>query len=288
MKILITGGTGFLGCRLARFWGLSHEVVALGSHQLDITDREAVLQTFIAQSPRVVVHLAALADTQYCEQHPDDSHLINVQGAAHVAEAAAAVGARLIFASSEQVYNGQPDGAPNVEDQELQPRSVYAQHKLEAEAVIARLHHNAVILRLTWMYDLPTSPLPQRSGLLINLLAAAREGRSLKASTHERRGITNVWEVVRRMEAAIALPAGVYNFGSPTDVSTFDTYLAAARALVETGQLDADASQLVLPDESWTRNLAVDLKRLQQFGISFPSTLTGVRQAIFHNRKPNV
>ncbi|MDO5075505.1 MAG: sugar nucleotide-binding protein [Bacteroidales bacterium] len=285
MKILITGGTGFLGCRLARFLGLSHEVVALGSRQLDITDREEVLHCFMEQSPRVVIHLAAIADTQYCEQNPDDSLLINVQGTKHVAEAAAAVGAKLIFASSEQVYNGQEDGMPNVEQQYLQPRSVYARHKLEAERIVAEVLPTSVSLRLTWMYDLPSSPLPQRSGLLINLIAAAREGRVLKASTRERRGITHVWDVVRRIEAAFALPGGAYNFGSTTEVSTFDTYLAAARTLKEAGLLDVEAEQLVEADESWTRNLAIDLGRLQQFGISFPSTLTGLQQAVFHHRK---
>lgn len=285
MKILITGGTGFLGCRLARFLGLSHEVVALSSRQLDIADRDAVLRSFMDQSPRVVIHLAAIADTKYCELHPDDSYLVNVQGTMHVAEAAAAVGARLIVASSEQVYNGQADGAPNVEDQVLHPKSIYAQHKLEAEQVASHILANTVALRLTWMYDLPTSPLLQRSGLLINLQAAAREGRTLYASTRERRGITNVWEVVRRIEAAFALPAGSYNFGSTTDLSTFEVYRLAAHALAKAKMLNANVEELVQADESWTRNLAIDLTRLQQFGISFPHTLTGLYQAIEPHRK---
>ncbi len=284
MKILITGGTGFVGCRMARFLGLSHEVVALSSRDLDITDREAVLNTFVHHSPKAVIHLAAISDTTYCEREPDDSALINVEGAVHVAEAAAAIGAHLVFASSEQVYNGEPDGKPNREDKSLSPKTIYGQHKLAAESKVIGAHARAVVLRLNWMYDLPSSPLFQRSGLLVNIVAADREGRSLRVSTREHRGITNVWEVVRRIEAALNLPAGIYNFGSPNPLSTFDIQLAAAQHLFEQDLIQTPPAQLILPDEQWTRNLDIDLSRLERFGITFPSTLTGLHNA-FHARQ---
>lgn len=295
MKILITGASGFLGCRLQRFLGMSHEVVALSSRDLDVTDAERVRDLFIDYSPKVVMHLAAVATTQYCEEHPDDTHAINVVGTVNVAEAAAAVGAKLVFASSEQVYNGIKDGAPNREHYDLEPITVYGRSKLEAELRVREILPSAVALRLTWMYDLPNSAMPKNAGLLVNLVAAAREGRVVRASTRERRGITNVWEVVRRMEAAFALPGGAYNFGSTNDLTTFDIQLAAAeelakRHLLVRGVVPEDGkplpivspSELVLPDEGLQRNIAVDLSRLQGFGITFPSTLTGLHNAMCH------
>lgn len=285
MKILVTGAAGFVGCRLTRFLGLSHEVIALSSKDLDITDDEQVMSVFMDHTPKAVVHLAALANTGYCEQHPDDSAAVNVVGAVNVARAASAVGAKLVYASSEQVYNRVEHDLPNIEEQELAPRTVYGRHKLQAELDIQDVLPSAVGLRLTWMYDVPGSPLPQKSGLLIGLLAAAKEANVVRASTRERRGVTNVWEVVRRIEAALALPGGVYNFGSTNDLSSFDIQLAAAQALFDKGWLDMKPSQLVLPDESWTRNLSLDLSRLQKFGITFPSTLTGLHNAVLHLRK---
>lgn len=285
MKILITGAAGFVGCRLTRFLGLSHEVIAMSSKDLDVTDGEQVMSVFMEHMPKAVVHLAALANTKYCEEHPEDSAVVNVAGAVNVARAAAAIGAKLVYASSEQVYNGVDAEVPNVEEQELAPRSVYGHHKLQAELDVQDLLPSAVGLRLTWMYDIPGSPLPQKSGLLIGLISTAREGGVVRASTAERRGVTNVWEVVRRIEAAFALPGGVYNFGSTTDLSSFDLQLAAAQSLFDKGWLDVQPSDLVLPDESWTRNLSLDLSRLQKFGITFPSSLTGLHNAVVHLRK---
>lgn len=279
MKILIIGATGFLGARIARFLRLSHEVVGLGSKDLDITERENVFDLFCDHSPKMVIHLAAIADPRYCEAHPDDSAVVNVAGAVNVAQAAAAVGAKLVFASSEQVYNAVPDGAPNVETFDLEPATVYARHKLQAELDILELLPTAVCLRLTWMYDIPSSTLPA-AGMLARLIEADRTGNVIKASTRERRGVTNVWEVARRIEAAFSLPGGVYNFGSTTDISTFDLQLAAAHELARRHLIEREPSTLVLPDETWTRNLALDLSRLHRYGISFPSSITGLHNAL--------
>ena len=58
--------------------------------------------------PEIVIHCAALSNTWYCEQHPEESHKYNVQGTVKVAKACKRIGARLIFMSSDQVYNGIP------------------------------------------------------------------------------------------------------------------------------------------------------------------------------------
>lgn len=285
MKILITGGTGFVGVRLKSFLERSHEVVAVGSRELDVTQAEAV-QTFVETvAPDTIVHLAALALTDYCDQHPEESYAVNVQGAIHVAQAAKKVGAKLIYASSDQVYEGVEAEGNQSEQQAVTPTRTYAVHKLEAEKAVKEILPSAIGLRLTWMYDVPSSPFPKNTGLLLQLQKAAEEGRAVKASTRERRGITNVWDVVRRIEMALGLPGGVYNFGSPNDLSSFDIWLAAAELMVEKGWMDAKPSTLVLPDESWTRNLGIDLGRIEAHGITFPSSLTGLRNAVFHARK---
>lgn len=285
MKILMTGGTGFVGVRLKSFLERSHEVVAVGSHELDITQTDAVLKLVESVAPDAIVHLAAIAVTDYCEQHPEESYAVNVEGAVNVANAAKTVGAKLLFASSEQVYHAVETEGQQPEQQVVTPTRIYAVHKLEAERRVQEILPSAVGLRLTWMYDVPSSPFPKNSGLLVQLLKAAEEGRAVKASTRERRGITNVWEVVRRVEMALALPGGIYNFGSPNDLSSFDIWLAAAELMVEKGWMDAKPSTLVLPDESWTRNIGLDLRSIEAHGITFPSTLTGLRNAVFHARK---
>jgi len=185
MKILITGAAGFVGCRATRFLGLSHQVIPLDSRQLDITDEQRVQTLFMDHAPKAIIHLAALADTGYCETHPDDCEAVNYDGTLNVARAAAAVGAKLIYAGSDQVYNGCTGSEARGEDALLSPRGVYAHVKYRTECEVQALLPTAVCLRLSWMYDVPNSPLRQNRGLLLRLLESAQHSTPFAASTHE-------------------------------------------------------------------------------------------------------
>ena len=173
MKILITGAAGFVGCRATRFLGLSHQVIPLNSKQLDVTDEEMIHTLFMDHAPKAVIHMAALSDTAYCEAHPDDCEAVNYIGTLNVARAAAAVGAKLIYASSDQVYNGCTETGLLGEDVPLAPKGVYAALKYRTECEVQELLPTAVALRFSWMYDVPNSPLRQNHGLLLRLLEAA-------------------------------------------------------------------------------------------------------------------
>lgn len=283
MKILITGANGFVGCRVARFLSMSHQVVALSSKDLDITDTEAVYSVVMDHLPKAIIHLAAISDPGYCQNNPEDSKVVNVEGTINVARAAAAVGAKMIFASSDQVYSGLSGQEPFEESASVQPLGVYGQHKLEAEHAILALLPNAVALRLTWMYDIPMSPLRQNEGILLKLMKAAEKRECVTASTTETRGITHVWEMVRRIEGTIGLPGGVYNFGSTNETSTFDTYRAAAQFLMTTGFIEMDPHELVQTAEFPQRNLSLSLNKLERFGLTFPNSIAGLRTALLHS-----
>ena len=112
--------------------------------------------------------------------------------------------------------------------------------------------------------------------------SSARSGVPFAASVNEYRGITNVWQVVRRIEAAIALPGGIYNFGSPNRCSTHDTVLEAARFLAAAGHLEAGSASPVNAVEAPQRNLAMNLHCIEQFGLTFPDTISGLKAALLH------
>ena len=265
-KILITGSTGFLGSRLALYYKDKYELLLPTHSELNVSREEAVRAYVEEHRPDIVLHCAALSNTWYCEQHPEESHRVNVQGTVKLAKACKLIGAKFIFMSSDQVYNGTPQLGPLKEEDVLQPVNVYGQHKLEAEQRALRNYPLAVGLRLTWMYDAPNSAMKLNSNILVNLQKAYNEGSTLKAATHEYRGVTNVWEVVRNMELAFSLPGGIYNFGSGNTLNSYKLFLQVAEVMGLN-----EPSKWILPDEErfceQTRNLTMDCSRIEKLVV---------------------
>lgn len=278
-KILITGSSGFLGCRLAYYLKDRYELLLPPHSELNVSREDAVRAYMEEHRPDAVVHCAALSNTWYCEQHAEESHRVNVQGTVRVAKACKLTGARLIFMSSDQVYNGTPLLGPLTEEAPLLPVNIYGQHKLEAEQRAQRNLPEAVGLRLTWMYDLPTSHLKLNTNLLVNLQKAFAEKTSVRVATHEFRGVSYVWEVVRNIEKALSLPGGIYNFGSGNDLNSHALFVEAARLM----GLNHPATW-ILPDEerysNQARNLTMDCSRIERHGIHFRDSLSGISEAL--------
>ena len=283
-KLLITGSTGFLGSRLALYYKDKYELLLPTHSQLNVSREEAVMAYMEQFQPDIVLHCAALSNTWYCEQHPEESHRVNVQGTVKIAKACKHIGAKLVFMSSDQVYNGTPVSGPLKEQDVFQPVNVYGRHKLEAEQRALRNNPMSVALRLTWMYDVPSSPMKLNSNILVNIQKALDEGTTIKAATHEYRGVTNVWEVVRNMEQTLELPGGIYNYGSGNHIDSYTLFLKVANIMGT-----KEPSTFILPDEErfseQTRNLTMDCSLINNFGIRFNDSVEGIEKAIM-NRKP--
>lgn len=88
-KLLITGASGFVGSRFVERWRNEYHILAPSHSELDIVDSISVERYLLEQAPQVVVHLAALSNTWYCEQNPDESYLVNVEGVCNLAAASA-------------------------------------------------------------------------------------------------------------------------------------------------------------------------------------------------------
>ncbi len=279
-KILITGASGFLGSRLACCYRDRHDLLLPSHGELNVCREEAVRAYMEEHRPDVVIHCAALSNTWYCEQHPEESHRANVQATVRIAKACKLTGARLIFMSSDQVYNGTPLSGPLREEDVLPPVSVYGRHKLEAEQRAQWNLPGCVGLRLTWMYDLPCSPMKLNGNILVNLQKASDEGAVLRAATHEFRGVTNVWEVVAAMEKTFSLPGGIYNFGSGNaGMNSYELHMEAARLMGL-----RNPSGWIVPDEerfsALPRNLAMDCGLAGAHGIRFHESAEGISLAL--------
>jgi dTDP-4-dehydrorhamnose reductase len=158
MKVLITGADGVLGMEvrveLAR---LGHRVFATDITQndpttvrLDITDSDAVLRYCSEAGPDIILHLAAATDLDYCEQHPDYAHKMNVTGTENVARAARDRDDPLVYVSTGGVFDGKKPG-PYIESDIPNPVNTYARTKLEGEAIVQNLLKRCFIFRLAWL-----------------------------------------------------------------------------------------------------------------------------------------
>lgn len=273
-KILITGCNGFLGQRLCAYYKEKYQIIAVGHNELDICNKQQVNDFFRQTRPDAVFHCAAISDTGYSQNHPEESKQVNVEGTVNIAENCRIWQAKLIYMSSDQVYNGNVGLRPWNEEDSVYPKSVYGADKLDAENKAFAITSDTVSLRLTWMYDLPESKWKLNRNLPVNLLQAWQNKEHMKAATREYRGITNVWEVVKNMELCLQWPGGSYNFGSMNEYNSYDTFMAFARKMnlpnPETW-IEADTERF--PEHP--RNLMIDNRKAQEMGARFLSSIEG-------------
>lgn len=153
MKYLITGAHGQLGQevqKLLRERGLTF--VAYDSKALDITNREAVMATFKAEQPDVVLHAAAYTKVDLAEDEGRAMNWqVNVTGTKNIADATKQYGAKLVAVSTDYVFDGLNVGEYRETDP-VNPRNAYGRAKLAGELAVTESGAAAYIVRTSWVF----------------------------------------------------------------------------------------------------------------------------------------
>ncbi|GAF92694.1 unnamed protein product, partial [marine sediment metagenome] len=150
MRILITGGRGQLGRGLQQ--ALSAEtVLALGHHELDVTDAAAVRRAVGRFRPQVVIHAAAYTDTAGCEADPELAMRVNGEGTRQVALACRESDVAMLYVSTNEVFDGQK-GKAYLESDEPEPVNAYGRSKLAGERYVQSILDRFYIVRTAWLY----------------------------------------------------------------------------------------------------------------------------------------
>jgi dTDP-4-dehydrorhamnose reductase len=233
-RLLVIGATGFVGSRWAlaaephfEVWrGSRHLPDADGSVAVNVTDPDSVRAAFERARPELVTHLAALSDIDRCQRERQLAERINHHGAVHVAQECARTGARLLYTSSDAVF----DGSQGIyyEDDRPTPANWYGQTKARAEQAIAEVLPSAAIVRVSLV--LGRSALPGGNSYLEKVIGNLRSGNSIISPTYEFRNPIDVGtlcefllELTARRDAT-----GIFHIGASDKRSRYDLARAIA------------------------------------------------------------
>jgi dTDP-4-dehydrorhamnose reductase len=150
MRVTLFGATGLLGKALLQQWK-DVELTGLSSKDADLRDQRQVSGAVEQTRPDWIVLAAAYTDVDGSETNSKLAFELNCQGAVNVAEAANQVGARLLFLSSDYVFDGSKS-TPYETDDPRGPRSVYGRTKADAEVKLLEILPQCCIVRTSWLF----------------------------------------------------------------------------------------------------------------------------------------
>ena len=150
-RIVITGANGQLGSDLNSYFKADGDVVGLTRHTMDITNRPRVREQILRLEPRIVLHTAAFTDVDACQGDESLAMRVNAEGTDNVASACAEAGARMIFYSTDYVFDGGKSSA-YIETDSPNPQTVYGRSKLAGEQAVSAALSNYLIMRVAWVY----------------------------------------------------------------------------------------------------------------------------------------
>lgn len=281
MKILITGGSGLLGQYLNIFLSGENEILTLyrnntgncinyNSLKLDITDFKGMSDVFHQFNPNVVVHCAGFTRPEACSgENRKQVELTNITATKHISELCDKYHSKLIFTSTDLVYDGDSGGMLK-ENGKLNPLSIYAGTKLEAEKVIQSTLGNYIVLRTSLLIGFGLNHSKTNFHIMYDAL---KEGNHPKLFSDQFRtpfSLLNAAEVISQL-AVSDVKEIILNFGGGNRLSR-----------VELGELVCDLAgfdkQLIekirmtdVPGFPVVNDVSLDTSLIQSFGFKIKS-----------------
>lgn len=228
MRVIVVGATGLVGNALLRAWeARGDEVLAATFHrhpgtafrQLDMRDEAAVRDLIAGSRPDVVAVPAANPHVDYCELHPAETRRTNVEGTLNVARACDAAGARMIFFSTDYVFDGRRD--VYAEDDPVSPLNEYGRQKAEVEKALAASH---LVVRTSGAYGWQWEP----KNFVLQIKTRLSAGQRMRVAgdlSYNPTAVENLAEVV----VALAGRSGIYHVAGGERIGRYDFAVRAAR-----------------------------------------------------------
>ena len=270
MRVVVTGASGQVGAYLLDplrksswtivpwsgtsrgLWGDSPLV------PVDLTDERAIKSELANANPDVVLHLAAVSSAERVRRDPDRAKLVNVVATRHIAQWCAERGRRLVFASTDMVFDG--ERAWRAEDDEPRPILAYGETKRAAE-LEALAAPNTVVARVCLLYG------PTRCGratFFDRSIADLRAGKPQTFFDDEHRTPLDFQTVANVLVALVRSDTrGILHVGGRERLSRFELMSRTARTLgLDAALVQANSRADTVFDEPRPADLSLDTRRL--------------------------
>lgn len=219
MKLLVLGRDGQVGTALTQLLAPLGEIVAFGRDGANFVEPEKLGELVRRERPDVIVNAAAYTAVDQAESEPELARLVNAEGPAVLAAAAAETGAWLIHYSTDYVFDGSK-AEPYVEDDATAPLSVYGATKRAGELAIAASGAKHLIFRTSWVHA------PGRNNFIAKILSLAQSRDELKviddqigAPTSARLIAEVTARVIEQMQHERPIAAGIYHLSAAGETS---------------------------------------------------------------------
>lgn len=233
-KILITGAGGTLGRDLYRYFSDHHNILATTAHpteswqtRLDVTDPIETERIVGLYKPDYIFHLAALTNLEECEKNLPNAYSVNTLAVKHLAQISGRVGAKLIFVSSGNIFNGEK--TLYTENDEPSPLNVYGLTKHMGELMAQYYAPDHLIIRLGWLIGGGPRFEKKFIGRIVEQVVS---GNNISAVVDKFGTISHTYDVARTLEILLGKNAkGTYHVVSPGIVSRFELAQAVVSIL---------------------------------------------------------
>jgi dTDP-4-dehydrorhamnose reductase/dTDP-4-dehydrorhamnose 3,5-epimerase len=154
LKFMVTGVNGQLGHDVTmQLKEKDFDVIAPRRDELDLINKEQVKKYILKEKPDVIIHCAAYTAVDKAEDEKDLCYLVNIEGTRAVAEAAKDINAKVVYVSTDYVFDGQGQ-EPHTEEKETNPINYYGSTKEQGAKIVKAELDNYFIVRTSWVYGL--------------------------------------------------------------------------------------------------------------------------------------
>lgn len=273
-KLLLTGASGFLGyhlLRLAADWevyGMYHskefDSNTATPIRCDIANYIELGNYFEDIEPDAVIHTAAIADANFCQENKEHSYLVNVDAARNMAGICSDYRIPFAFTSTDLVFDGSK-GMYREEDTR-NPVSIYGEQKAKAEDEVLKIYPNATVFRLPMMFGFADA---SQTNYLQQFISQMKKGGTVNLFTDEYRSVCGAKSISKGIVQLFEHTSGLIHLAGRERLSRFEFGKIAVQAFgIETGKINACSQKDVKLSAPRPADVSLDISKAMRLGYA--------------------